>query len=170
MRLRLLLAFLLLFLLQRFLFFRLFLLQLLSLVLMLLLNLLFSCRRRLLLRRFRVLLFLLLLDFLPVLALFRAELILLLLLLPVQLRVRGRLNCGPRRSRILIRIDGLRSGGPIGLRRLRRIVRAYRTFRWTVSRAVSRTIGRLYRVWRHRRISLLISVIGRYGPVGATIR
>jgi len=89
------LAFLLLFLLQRFLLVGVFLLQLLRLLLMLLLNLLFFGGIRLLLRELCVVLLLLLLDSLSFLQLLRAELILLLLVLSVQLGVRGGLNNGP---------------------------------------------------------------------------
>ncbi len=140
MRLGLVLAFLLLFLLQLFLLFRVFLLQLLRLLLMLLLYLLFFSLIRLLLREFRVFLLLLLLDSLPFLLLLRAELILLLLVLPVQLGVRGGLNNGPWRSRNLVGMDCRRRSRPIGWRWLRSVVRVYRTFR----RAVSRTVGGLY--------------------------
>jgi len=118
LRLGLLLAFLLLFLLQQFLLFRVFLLQLLRLLLMLLLYLLFFSLIRLLLREFRVFLLLLLLDSLPFLFLLRAELILLLLVLPFQLGVRGGLNNGPWRSRNLVRMDCRRRSRLIGLRSL----------------------------------------------------
>src|ERR1700693_2657653 len=118
----------------------------LRLLLMLLLHLLFLGRIRLLLREFRVFLLLLLLDSLSFLFLLRAELILLLLVLPVQLGVRGGLNSGPWRSRNLVRMDCRRRSRPIGLRGLRGVVRVYRTFR----RAVSRTIGGLYSVRRYR--------------------
>jgi hypothetical protein len=130
------LAFLLLFLLQQLLLFRVFLLQLLRLLLMLLLYLLFLGLIRLL-RKFRVFLLMLLLNSLPFLLLLRAELILLLLVLPVQLGVRGGLNSGPWGSRNLVRMDRRSRSRPIDLRRLRSAVRVYRTFR----RAVSRTIG-----------------------------
>jgi hypothetical protein len=106
---------------------------------MLLLYLLFFSRIRLLLRELRVFLLLLLLDSLPFLILLRAELILLLLVLPVQLGVSGGYN-GPWRSRNLVRMDWRKRRGPIGLRRLRSVVRVYRTFR----RAVSRTIWGQY--------------------------
>jgi len=92
-----------------------FLLQLLRLRLMLLLDYLFFSRIRLLLREFRVVLFLLLLDSLPVLLLLRAELILLLLVLPIQLRIRGGLDNLPRRNRNLVRMDCRRRTRPIGL-------------------------------------------------------
>lgn len=113
------------------------LLQLLGLLLMLLFYLLFLSRIGLLLREFRVFLFLLLLDSLPVLLLLRSELILLLLLLPVQLGIRGGLNYRPRRRRNRVRV-GCRSGNrPVDLRRLRYCVRVHRSF----PRPVSRTIG-----------------------------
>ena len=86
------LTFLLLFVRQKFLLFRVFLKQLLRLRLVLLFNKLLFGRIRLLLRKFRVLLFLLLLDSLAVLLLLQAELILLLLVLSVQLGIRGGLN------------------------------------------------------------------------------
>ena len=139
-RLGLVLAFLQLFLLQQLLLFRVFLLQLLRLLLMLLLYLLFLSLIRLLLREFRVFLLLLLLDSLPFLFLLHAKLILLLLVLPVHLRVRGGLNNGPWRSGNLIRMDCRRLSRPIGLLWLRGVVRVYRMFR----RVVSRTVGRLY--------------------------
>jgi hypothetical protein len=95
---------------------------------MLLLHLLFLGRIRLLLREFRVFLLLLLLDSLPFLYLLRAELILLLLVLPVQLGIRGGLNDGPWRSRNLVRMDGHGRSRPIGLCWLSGIV----WVRWSV--------------------------------------
>jgi len=74
-----------------------FLLQLLRLRLMLLFNCLLLGRIRLLLREFRVFLLLLLLDSLPLLLLFRAELILFLLVLSIQLGIRGWLHHGSLR-------------------------------------------------------------------------
>ncbi len=88
MRLGLVLAFLFLFLRQRFLLLRVFLLQLLGMVLVLLLDLLFFTLIRGLLRRFGLLLFLPLLNFQPLLPLLGAELILFLLMLPIQLGIR----------------------------------------------------------------------------------
>ncbi len=99
-----------------------FLLQLLRLLLMLLLDYLFFSRIRLLLRESRVFLVLQLLDSLPVLLLLRAELILLLLVLPIQLGIRGGLNNEPRRSRNLVRMDCRRWGRAIGLRLLSRLL------------------------------------------------
>jgi len=127
LRLGLLLAFLPLFLLQPFLLFRVLLLQMLRLLLMLLLHLVFLGRIGLLLREFRVFLLLLLLDSLPSLYLLRAELILLLLVLPVQLGVRGGLNDGPWRSRNLVRMDGRGRSRAVRLRRLSRVARVHRT-------------------------------------------
>ena len=89
------------FFLQSFLFVSVFLLQLLGLLLMLLLNLLFFGRIGLLLGEPCVILLLLLLDSLAILFLLCAELILLLLVLPVQLGVRGGLNNWTRGSRSL---------------------------------------------------------------------
>lgn len=82
---------------QQFLFFRVFLLQLLRLRLMLLFNCLLPGRIRLLLREFRVFLLLQLLDSLPLLLLFRAELILFLLVFSIQLGIRGWLHHGSLR-------------------------------------------------------------------------
>jgi hypothetical protein len=113
------LPFLLLFIRQQFLLIRVFLLQLLRLRLMLLLNCLFFSRIRLLLREFRVILLLLLLDSLPVLFLLCAELVLLLLVLPIQLRIGGGLDNLPRRNRNLVRMDCRRRTRPVGLRRSR---------------------------------------------------
>jgi hypothetical protein len=110
------LPFLLLFIRQHLLLIRVFLLQLLRLRLMLLLDCLFFSRIRLLLREFRVILLLLLLDSLPVLFLLCAELILLLLVLPIQLRINGGLDNLPRRNRNLVRMDCRRRTRPIGLR------------------------------------------------------
>jgi len=93
-----------------------FLLQLLRLLLMLLLDQLFLSRIRLLLREFRVFLVLLLLDFQTVLRLLRVELIQLLLVLPVQLGIRGGLNNGPWRSWNLVRMDCRSWRRAIGLR------------------------------------------------------
>ena len=160
MRLGRVLPLLLLFLRQQFLRFRLFLLQLLRLLLMLLLDQLFFSRVRLLLRESRVFLVLHLLDSLPVLLLLRAELILLLLVLPVQLGIRGGLNSGPWRSRNLVRMDWRRGTRPIGLRWLRSVAR-------TVGRTVSRTIGGLYSVRRCRPACSWIGIIRRRGPVWA---
>ena len=70
-----------------------------------------------LLREFCVFLVLLLLDFLPFLVLLRPELILLLLVLSVQLGVRGGLNHGAWRTRNLVRVDCERRSRPISLRR-----------------------------------------------------
>ncbi len=67
-------------------------------------------------------LLLLLLDSLPVLLLLRAELILLLLVLPVQLGIRGGLNNDPWRSRNLVRMDCRRRTRAIGLRWLSRLL------------------------------------------------
>jgi hypothetical protein len=156
LRLGLVLAFLLLFLLQLFLLFHVFLLQLLRMLLMLLLQLLLSTLIRLLLRDSRVFLLLLLLDSLPFLFLLCAELILLLLVLPVQLGIRGGLNSGPWRSRNLVRMDWRRGTRPIGLRWLR-----------SVARTVSRTIGGLYSVRRCRPACSWIGIIRRRGPVWA---
>ena len=66
---------------------------------MLPLNELLLSRIRLLLREFRVFLLLLLLDSLPVLLLFRAQLILFLLVLSIQLAIRGGLSRGSWRRR-----------------------------------------------------------------------
>ena len=99
----------------------------LRLLLMLLLHLVFLGRIGLLLREFRVFLLLLPLDSLPFLYLLRAELILLLLVLPVQLGVRGGLNDGPWRSRNLVRMDGRGRSRPVRLRRLSRVARVHRT-------------------------------------------
>jgi hypothetical protein len=160
LRLGLVLAFLLLFLLQLFLLFHVFLLQLLRLLLMLLLQLLLSTLIRLLLRDSRVFLLLLLLHSLPFLFLLCAELILLLLVLPVQLGIRGGLNSGPWRSRNLVRMDCRRGTRPIGLRWLRSVAR-------TVGRTVSRTIGGRYRVRRCRPACGWIGIIRWRGPVWA---
>ena len=89
---------------------------------MLLLDYLFFSRIRLLLREFRVFLFLLLLDSLPVLQLLRVELIQLLLVLLVQLGIRGGLNNGPWRSRNLVRMDCRSRSGAIGWRWLSRLL------------------------------------------------
>jgi hypothetical protein len=159
LRLGLVLAFLLLFLLQHFLLFRVFLLQLLRLLLMLLLYLLFFSLIRLLLRNFRVFLLLLLLDSLPLLFLLRAELILLLLVLPVQLSVRGGLYNGPWRSRHLIGMDGWRRSRSIGLRWL---------VHSTVRRAI-RTVGGLYSVRGCRLVCRWIGIIGWRRPVEGSV-
>lgn len=90
---------------QRFLLVSMFLLQLLGLLLTLLLNLLFFGRIRLGLCGLCAILLLLLLDSLPILFLLRTELILLLLVLPVYLGVRGGLHIGPCWSRRLARTD-----------------------------------------------------------------
>ena len=164
MRLGLVLAFLLLFLLQQFLLFRVFLLQLLRLLLMLLLYLLFFSLIRLLRRDFRVFLLLLLLDSLPFLFLLRTELILLLLVLPVQLGVRGGLYNGPWRSRHLIRMDGWRRSRPIGLRWLRSGIRVYRTVR-----RATRTVGGLYSVRCCRLVCSWIGIIKWRGPVEGSV-
>ena len=63
-----------------------------------------------------------LLDSLPVLLLLRAELILLLLVLPIQLGIRGGLNNGPWWSRNLVRMDCRRRSRAIGLRWLGRLL------------------------------------------------
>jgi len=89
---------------------------------MLLLDELFLSRIRLLLREFRVFLILLLLDSLPVLLLLHAKLILLLLVLPVQLGIRGRLNNEPWRRRNLIRMDYRRRSRATGFGWLSRLL------------------------------------------------
>jgi hypothetical protein len=99
-----------------------FLLQLQRLLLMLLLDELLFSRIRLLLREFRVFLVLLLLDSLPVLLMLRAELILLLLVLPIQLGIRGGLDNEPWRHRNLVRMDCRRRSRAIGLRLLSRLL------------------------------------------------
>jgi len=109
------LPFLLLFVRQRFLLFRVFLEQLLRLVLMLLLDLLFFGRIRRLLSKFGVVQLLLLLNSLPVLFLLLAELILLKLVLPIQFGIRGGWNNEPRRSRSLVRMNRRRWTRAIGL-------------------------------------------------------
>jgi hypothetical protein len=88
----------------------------------------------------------LLLDSLPILLLLFPELILLLLLLPVQLGIRGRLNDRPRRSRNLVRVGCRRGNRSVDLRRLRYRVRVHRAF----PRPVSRTIGGLRSFRRYR--------------------
>src|SRR5579864_2500729 len=105
---------------------------------MLLLDLPFLDRIGLLLRELRVFLVLLLLDSLPCLYLLCAELILLLLVLPVQLGVGGGLNDGLWRSRNLVRMDRHGRSWPIRLDRLSRVVRVHRTCRRPVSRTVWR--------------------------------
>lgn len=112
----------LLFLLQQFLLLRVFLLQLLSLLLMLLLDLLFFSSIRRLLRQFRVFLVLLLLDSLPVLLLLRVELVLLLLVFPVQLSIRGGLNNVGWWNRKLVRMDYRRRSRAIALPGLSRLL------------------------------------------------
>ena len=109
------LPFLLLFVRQQFLLFRVFLLQLLRLRLMLLLDELFFGRIRLLLREFGVVLFLLLLDSLPVLLLLHAELILLLLVPIIQFGIRGGWNGDPRWNRNLVRMNCRRWTRAVGL-------------------------------------------------------
>ena len=63
-----------------------------------------------------------LLDSLPVLLLLHAELILLLLVLPIQLGIRGRLNNNPWRSRNLVRMDCRGPSRTIGWRWLNRLL------------------------------------------------
>lgn len=113
------LPFLLLFLLQRLLLFGVLLQQLLGLLLMLLLELLFFGGVGLLLCCLCVFLLLLLLDCLAFLQLLRAELLLLLLVLSVELGVRGRWDSGSRWRWSLAGMYG-RCGWPIG--RLRRVM------------------------------------------------
>ena len=109
------LPFLLLFLLQPLLLFGVFLQQLLSLLLMLLLELLFFGGIGLLLCCLCVFLLLLLLDCLAFLQLLRVELILFLLVLSVQLGVRGRWDSGSRWRRTCLgsrgRVTGRRVPG-----------------------------------------------------------
>jgi hypothetical protein len=109
------LTFLLLFVRQKLLLFRVFLKQLLRLLLMLLLNELLFGRIRLLLREFGVVLLLLLLNFLPVLLLLRAKLILLLLVFLIQVGVRGGWNDEPGWSRSLVRMNCRSRTRAIGL-------------------------------------------------------
>ena len=116
------LPFLFLFVRQKLLLIRVFLQQLLRLLLMLLLDQLFFSRIRLLLREFGVFLLLQLLDSLPFLLLLRAELILLLLVLPVQLGIRGGLNNETWRSWSLVRMDCRKRSLAIGLRWRRRLL------------------------------------------------
>jgi hypothetical protein len=115
LRLGLVLAFLFLFVCQRFLLVGVFLKQLLRLLLMLLFDKLFFGGIGRLLREFRVFLLLLLLNSLPVLLLLHAELILLLLVLSVQLGIRGGRNDEPRWSRNLVRMNCRRRTRAIGL-------------------------------------------------------
>jgi hypothetical protein len=117
------LAFLLLFLLQRFLLAGVFLQELLGLLLMLLLNLLFFGGIRLLLRDLGVFLLLLLLDCLAFLNLFGVKLILLLLVLRIQLGVRGWRNNGARRRWNLVGMDCRGSSRPTARSWLRSVVR-----------------------------------------------
>jgi hypothetical protein len=118
----LILPFLLLFVRQKLLLFRVFLKQLLRLLLMLLLNELLFGRIRLLLREFRVLLLLLLLDSLAILLLLQMELILLLLVLSVQLGIRGGLNHWSLRRRNLVWMDCRRRTRAISLSWLGRLL------------------------------------------------
>ena len=74
------------------------------------------------LRKFRVLLVLLLLDSLPVLLLLHAELILLLLVLFIQPGIHGGLNNLPWRNRNLLRMDCRRRSRAIGLGLLSRLL------------------------------------------------
>jgi len=82
---------------------------------MLLLDYLFFSRIRLLLRELGVILILLLLDSLPVLLLVHTKLILLLLVLPVELGIRGGWKNEAWRSRRFVRMDCRRRTWVIGL-------------------------------------------------------
>ena len=115
MRLRRILALLLLFVLELFLLLCVLLLQLLRLPLMLLLHLLFFGRISLLLGELGVFLLLLLLNFLSILLLVRVKLILFLLVLPVQLGVRRRLHNRPSGSWNLVWMNCCWGNRPIGL-------------------------------------------------------
>jgi hypothetical protein len=159
------LTFLLLFFLELFLLLRMLILQLLRLRLVLLLDLLLFSRVRLLLGELRVFLLLLLLNFLSILCLISVKLIQFLLVLPVQLAVRRGLDDRPRGSRNLVRMNGWRRSGPIGLRRLRSDIR----IAWAFRRAVSRRFGGRLAVRRYRLAGVRIRIARRGRPVGAMI-
>ena len=116
-------AFLLLFVLQRFLLVGVFLQELLGLLLMLLLNLLILRGIGLLLRDPSVFLLLLLLGCLAFMLLLCVKLILLLLVLGVHLGVRRRWNNGPWRRRSLVGMDYRGNPRPIAGGWLRSVVR-----------------------------------------------